>query len=122
MSGCPVDSIHRGKHLQIVIEDHCIGCGLCASNCPYGNIFMVPNQRRIVEVLDPTNPRATKRIAQLKAVTCDLCDAEGNRSSPKPMCVASCPHQAASRMTGPELLQAVMQRRDQRFGPDVSAF
>src|SRR5438552_17653099 len=35
MSGCPVDSIHRGKHLQIVIEDHCIGCGLCASNCPY---------------------------------------------------------------------------------------
>ena len=46
MSGCPVDSIHRGKHLQIVIEDHCIGCGLCASNCPYGNIFMVPNRRR----------------------------------------------------------------------------
>ena len=122
MSGCPVDSIHRGKHLQIVIEDHCIGCGLCASNCPYGNIFMVPNQRHIVEVVDPTRPRATKRIAQLKAATCDLCDAEGNRSSPKPMCVASCPHQAASRMTGPELLQAVMQRRDQRFGPDASAF
>ena len=83
MSGCPVDSIHRGKHLQIVIEDHCIGCGLCASNCPYGNIFMVPNQRRIVEVLDPTQPRGTRIIAQLKAATCDLCDAEGNRSSPQ---------------------------------------
>jgi Fe-S-cluster-containing hydrogenase component 2 len=122
MSGCPVDSIHRGKHLQIVIEDHCIGCGLCASNCPYGNIFMVPNQRRIVEVPDPTRPRSTKRIAQLKAATCDLCDAGGDRSSPKPMCVASCPHEAASRMTGPELLKAVMQRRDQRFGPDASAF
>jgi hypothetical protein len=76
---------------------------------------MVPNQRRIVEVLDPTRPRATKRIAQLKAATCDLCDAEENRSSPKPMCVASCRHQAASRMTGPELLEAVMRRRDQRF-------
>src|SRR6266480_3187890 len=122
MSGCPVDSIHRGKHLQIVIEDHCIGCGLCASNCPYGNIFMVPNQRHIVKVPDPNRPGATKRIAQLKAATCDLCDAEGNRSSPKPMCVASCPHEAASRMTGPELLKVVTKRRDQRFGPDAGAF
>ncbi len=122
MSGCPVDSIHRGKHLQIVIEDHCIGCGLCASNCPYGNIFMVPNQRRIVEVLDPTRPRGTRRIAQLKAATCDLCDAAGNRSSPKPQCVASCPHEAASRVTGPELLQQVIQRREERFGADATRF
>jgi Fe-S-cluster-containing hydrogenase component 2/CRP-like cAMP-binding protein len=122
MSGCPVDSIHRGKHLQIVIEDHCIGCGLCASNCPYGNIFMVPNQRRIVEVPDPTRPRGIRKIAQLKAATCDLCDAEGNRSSPKPMCVASCPHEAASRMTGPELLRHVIQRREERFGADATRF
>ena len=122
MSGCPVDSIHRGKHLQIVIEDHCIGCGLCASNCPYGNIFMVPNQRRIVEVPDPTRLRGTRKIAQLKAATCDLCDAEGNRSSPKPMCVASCPHEAASRMTGPELLRHVIQRREERFGADATRF
>ncbi len=50
-------------------------------------------------------------VAQLKAATCDLCDAEGNRSSPKPQCVASCPHEAASRMTGPELLGHVMARR-----------
>ena len=83
---------------------------------------MVPNQRRIVEVLDPTKQGAIKRVAQLKAATCDLCDANGNRSSPKPMCVASCPHEAASRMTGPELLAAVMQRRDQRYGPDASEF
>ncbi|MGZ4983488.1 MAG: cyclic nucleotide-binding domain-containing protein, partial [Chthoniobacterales bacterium] len=122
MSGCPVDSIHRGKHLQIVIEDHCIGCGLCASNCPYGNIFMVPNRRRVVEVLDAKNPRATKRIAQLKAATCDLCDAEGNRSSPKPQCVSSCPHEAASRLTGPQLLQSVIQRREERFGDDAARF
>ena len=83
---------------------------------------MVPNQRHIVKVPDPNRLGATKRIAQLKAATCDLCDAEGNRSSPKPMCVASCPHQAASRMTGPELLKVVTQRRDERFGPDPSAF
>lgn len=49
MIGCPVGSIHRGDNLQIVIEDWCIGCGLCARNCPYGSIQMqdiglVPNQ------------------------------------------------------------------------------
>jgi Fe-S-cluster-containing hydrogenase component 2 len=48
MIGCPVGSIHRGDNLQIVIEDWCIGCGLCARNCPYGSIQMqdiglVPN-------------------------------------------------------------------------------
>jgi Fe-S-cluster-containing hydrogenase component 2 len=115
MSGCPVDSIHRGKHLQIVIEDHCIGCGLCASNCPYGNIFMVPNRRRSMEVPDPDDPGETTRIAQLKAATCDLCDAEGDRSAPKPQCVASCPHEAASRMTGPQLLERVIERRGRGF-------
>ncbi|HEX8678870.1 MAG TPA: cyclic nucleotide-binding domain-containing protein, partial [Chthoniobacterales bacterium] len=118
MSGCPVDSIHRGKHLQIVIEDHCIGCGLCASNCPYGNIFMVPNRGRQVEVLDLARPGGVKRIAQLKAATCDLCDAKGERSDPKPQCVASCPHEAASRVTGPELLELVLERRRDRFGAD----
>ena len=118
MSGCPVDSIHRGKHLQIVIEDHCIGCGLCASNCPYGNIFMVPNRRRSIEVSDAERPGHTRRVAQLKAATCDLCDAEGERSSPKPQCVASCPHEAASRMTGPQLLKRVIERRERQFGPD----
>lgn len=119
MSGCPVDSIHRGKHLQIVIEDHCIGCGLCASNCPYGNIFMVPNNRRRVEVPEVNEPGATRMVAQLKAATCDLCDAEGERSSPKPQCVASCPHEAASRMTGSQLLQRVTERRAREFGVDL---
>lgn len=110
MSGCPVDSIHRGKHLQIVIEDHCIGCGLCASNCPYGNIFMIPNRRRSIEAPDPDHPGETRLIAQMKAATCDLCDAKGLRSAPAPQCVASCPHEAASRMTGPDLLRLVSER------------
>src|SRR5262249_29031694 len=40
MIGCPVGSIHRGDNRQIVIEDWCIGCALCARNCPYGSIQM----------------------------------------------------------------------------------
>ncbi|MBL8797023.1 MAG: 4Fe-4S binding protein [Planctomycetia bacterium] len=40
MIGCPVGSIHRGDNGQIVIEDWCIGCGLCSNQCPYGSIQM----------------------------------------------------------------------------------
>ena len=38
--GCPVASIRRGPNLEMVIEDWCIGCQLCAKNCPYGSIQM----------------------------------------------------------------------------------
>ena len=94
MEGCPVDAIHRGKHLQIIIEDHCIGCGLCASNCPYGSIFIAEDEHR----------RPAHVVAPQKAATCDLCDAKGERERPAPTCVSSCPHDAAMRMTGAELL------------------
>jgi Fe-S-cluster-containing dehydrogenase component len=47
-------------------------------------------------------------VAQLKATNCDFCDAAGERSSPRPACVAACPHDAAFRMTGPQLLERVM--------------
>ena len=108
MEGCPVDSIHRGKHLQIVIEDHCIGCGLCAENCPYGSIFMIPNERNRITMADPEHVGRTHVVGQLKAANCDLCDAVGDLSSPRPACVAACPHDAAFRMTGPQLLERVM--------------
>ncbi len=38
--GCPVGSIHRGDNKEIRIEDWCIGCSLCARQCPYGSIQM----------------------------------------------------------------------------------
>ena len=40
MIPCPVGSIHRGDNREMVIEDWCIGCGLCAESCPYGSIQM----------------------------------------------------------------------------------
>ena len=97
MEGCPVDAIHRGKHLQIVIEDHCIGCGLCASNCPYGSIFMAPNEHQ-PHIIAPHQ----------KAATCDLCDSKGERSTPAPSCVSSCPHDAAMRVSGEKFLELVL--------------
>jgi Fe-S-cluster-containing hydrogenase component 2 len=97
MEGCPVDAIHRGKHLQIVIEDHCIGCGLCADNCPYGSIFITENHHH-----------AHAGLTAPKAATCDLCDAKGELTNPDPTCVAACPHDAAFRMSGDQLLATVL--------------
>jgi CRP-like cAMP-binding protein/Fe-S-cluster-containing dehydrogenase component len=97
--GCPVDAIHRRPRdnadlsLEIVIEDHCIGCGLCASNCPYGNINMHP-----IEV--------GASIKAHKATTCDLCR-DVVPTTQDTSCVFACPHNAAFRMSGQDLLQLV---------------
>jgi hypothetical protein len=40
-----------------------------------------------------------------------LCDAEGREESPTPRCVNACPHDAAHRMTGEELLERVLGSR-----------
>jgi CRP-like cAMP-binding protein/Fe-S-cluster-containing dehydrogenase component len=90
MVGCPVGSIRRKNSLEMVIEDWCIGCGLCASNCPYGNINMHPFQ---VQVEDLSEPGRKIAKIQNKATACNLClDYE------EPSCVYACPHDAAHRV------------------------
>jgi len=90
MVGCPVGSIRRQNSMEIKIEDWCIGCGLCASNCPYGNIHMNP-----VSVVDDDErifPLARPTVTQ-KATACDLCSGLA-----EPSCVYACPHDAAERV------------------------
>ena len=105
-----MDAIHRrpptdaqGLGLEVVIEDWCIGCGLCAENCPYGNINMV-------DIATGAAPRAPEGPGQKlpvvrKATTCDLCTSLGPNTEPS--CVYACPHDAAHRMRGPDLLELV---------------
>ena len=108
LNGCPVDSIHRGeKSLEIRIEDHCIGCGLCANNCPFGSIHMVERSDTGGHEIEPDSPES-RMIAQVKkqAKNCDLC--EGSWTGPK--CVHACPHDAAHRAKGEEVLAMVLKR------------
>ena len=90
MVGCPVGSIRRRNSLEVIIEDWCIGCGLCARNCPYGNINLHP-----FEVLadDPENAGRKKAVVRQKATSCDLCT-----HLKEPSCVYACPHDAAHRV------------------------
>ena len=90
MVGCPVGAIRRRHSLEVIIEDWCIGCGLCARNCPYGNINLHP-----FEVLadDPDRPGRKKATVKQKATSCDLCT-----HLKEPSCVYACPHDAAHRV------------------------
>ncbi len=85
MVGCPVGSIRRRHSLEVIIEDWCIGCGLCAKNCPYGNINLHP--------FEVNDPRSGKAVTRRKATSCDLCSEHA-----EPSCVYACPHDAAHRV------------------------
>jgi CRP-like cAMP-binding protein/flavoprotein len=84
MIGCPVGSIRRRNSLETVIEDWCVGCGLCARNCPFGNITMHEL---------PNNGAQKAVVTKRKATSCDLCS-----GLPEPSCVYACPHDAAKRV------------------------
>jgi CRP-like cAMP-binding protein/Fe-S-cluster-containing dehydrogenase component len=113
--GCPVDAIHRRSDsktpgaLEIIIENHCIGCGLCANNCPYGNISMQPR------------PKGDGSTAARTAAMCDLCSSIGIQPNEDPSCVWACPHHAAFRATGDDLrkiAQGSESRVEDRFTLD----
>jgi CRP-like cAMP-binding protein len=90
MVGCPVGSIRRRNSLEVIIEDWCIGCGLCARNCPYGNINLHPFE---VMADDPEHGGRKKAVIKQKATSCDLCT-----HLKEPSCVYACPHDAAHRV------------------------
>jgi len=104
MVGCPVGSIRRKNSLEMVIEDWCIGCGMCASNCPYGNINMHPFQ---VQVEDLSRPGRKVAKVQSKATACNLC-----LDYDEPSCVYACPHDAAHRVNPSQFFAYLARQSD----------
>jgi len=112
--GCPTGAIGRKGTMEILIDDTCIGCGRCSENCPYGNINMQgfdkmiedPKRKgRLIRELAPDPQRGGRMmpVVQQKATMCDLCHSVDGT----PSCVYACPHDAAHRMTGRELIDLV---------------
>lgn len=88
LTGCPTGAIGRLPDGQIDIEPKtCIGCGDCATQCPYNAISMVPRKRPAPPILargakirswfnlaPPALPEAVTATEDLLAVKCNLCN------------------------------------------------
>jgi Fe-S-cluster-containing hydrogenase component 2 len=106
MVGCPVGSIRRRNSLEVIIEDWCVGCGLCATNCPYGNItvheFDSDGTATALQTVK-TDKDSTHTNKVRKATSCDLC-----HDLAEPSCVYACPHDAAHRVKPNEFFAQVL--------------
>ena len=118
MTDCPPDAIRRAPNGEVYIQDNCIGCGNCESNCPYGVIHMAakpPAKPGLLAWLllglgpgpgeSPPAATAEKSTGPKKAVKCDMCkDLSGG-----PACVRACPTGAAIRVSPESFVDFVNQ-------------
>jgi CRP-like cAMP-binding protein/Fe-S-cluster-containing dehydrogenase component len=105
--GCPTGAIRRANVGDVVEikEPICIGCGTCASNCPYDAIVM-----HDTETVWPPNalPRNLRGLPRLVASKCDLC----HTSTLGPACVRNCPHGCAFRIASVDEFERRQERRE----------
>lgn len=92
MIGCPTGAIARNEATGTVhiSESICIGCGTCASACPYNHIRMV----EIRDASGRTYRDQTSGLPILKSTKCDMCQTQPSG----PACQAACPHDALVRI------------------------
>lgn len=121
MKDCPPNAIRRSVTGEVFIDDTCIGCGNCQSNCPYGVIRMeydAPPKPGLLAWLlagfgpglgeEPGyHPDQAAREKGKKAVKCDACIDVKNG----PACVKACPTGAAIRIGPNRFLDLVERRR-----------
>jgi CRP-like cAMP-binding protein/Fe-S-cluster-containing hydrogenase component 2/thioredoxin reductase len=125
MTDCPPDAIRRKPDGEVYIRDNCIGCGNCATNCPFGVIQMADLPARTVVVDGRTekvvDERPTGVLGWLLgglnrsketlhiAVKCDLCT---NRPDKRAACEESCPTGAIFRVEPRKYVNQILETRE----------
>jgi Fe-S-cluster-containing hydrogenase component 2/thioredoxin reductase len=121
MKDCPPNAIRRSVTGEVFIDDTCIGCGNCQSNCPYGVIRMeyeAPKKPGLLAWLlagagpgmgeEPEyHPTAVAKDKGKKAVKCDACMSVTNG----PACVKACPTGAAIRIGPSQFIDLIEEQR-----------
>jgi Fe-S-cluster-containing dehydrogenase component/CRP-like cAMP-binding protein len=117
LTGCPTGAIGRFGEGQIDInQSTCIGCGDCASQCPYNAISLMPRKKEAATngsfahkllglfrlKADPLPP-AVEQTDELVAIKCNLC--QGTSMNPEGSkrqaysCEENCPTGALARIS-----------------------
>jgi Fe-S-cluster-containing hydrogenase component 2/thioredoxin reductase/CRP-like cAMP-binding protein len=121
MKDCPPNALHRSVTGEVFVDDTCIGCGNCQSNCPYGVIRMeyeAPKKPGLLAWLlaglgpgpgeeADYHPTAAAKDKGKKAVKCDACIGVENG----PACVKACPTGAAIRIGPDRFIDLIEERR-----------
>lgn len=107
MKDCPPDAIKRDPTGEVYIDDTCIGCGNCETNCPYDVIklaYPAPPKPSLMNWLffglgsgpgqNHDSSKTNSPDAKKKAVKCDAC----RELDSGPACVRACPTGAAIRI------------------------
>jgi len=116
LTGCPTGAIARHAKGQIDIHrDTCIGCGDCATQCPYNAISMVPKKSSVppspgflgilkswLSLAPQAEPPEVTATKDLLAIKCNLCEntslnPEGTKK-PAYSCQENCPTGALVRV------------------------
>jgi Fe-S-cluster-containing dehydrogenase component/CRP-like cAMP-binding protein len=119
LTGCPTGAIGRFPHGQIDIDPKtCIGCGDCATQCPYNAISMIPLKpsappqptpagwsgrlKGWLSLAPPQLPPPVTEIENLLAVKCNLCENTplnpAGARQPAYSCEENCPTGALVRV------------------------
>jgi Fe-S-cluster-containing hydrogenase component 2 len=121
MKDCPPNAIRRSLTGEVYIDDTCIGCGNCQTNCPYDVIRMEYQPPRKPGLLSwlllglgsgpgeqpGFHPTEAAKAQGKKAMKCDAC--LGVASGPA--CVTACPTGAAMRIGPDRYVDLVEERR-----------
>jgi Fe-S-cluster-containing dehydrogenase component len=139
LTGCPTGAIGRFENGQIDINPQtCIGCGDCATQCPYNAITMIPREpeapkpRTLAQTLwswltltPATPPQPVTETEDLLATKCNLC--QGTQLNPPGVareaysCEESCPTGALVRVNPREYFAEVNSRLGLVFRDETHA-
>lgn len=146
LTGCPTGAIARFPNGEIDINPStCIGCGDCATQCPYDAISMIPRPgktdgqapgtgwdkfKNIFSLRQAKLPEPVTETADLLAVKCNLCqDTSMNpagASRPAYSCEENCPTGALVRVNPREyfteagkMLGVIQQSKTHAIGENI---